>query len=107
MMTTTEYTREDLIAICEKSSVQELNWNDRDSSSAQRQIGEALMLLKAGCEFRILHERDGLMTDEKTIWVEITSRGFSYHDFGGNTDKDKFYFPTQARLDEAGGRDWY
>ena len=71
-----EYTREELVEICELASVPQDSWLNRDSAGAQRQVGECLMLLKAGCSFEILYEKT-LRTNENTIWVNITFEGFS------------------------------
>lgn len=105
----TDYTREELIAICEASIRPESVWHDRDSERAHRQVGEAWALLKAGCEFRILNEvgeRHSLVTDEKTIWVEIDSKGFDYFEMH-EMRTDHFYLPTRARLEQRGSGDWY
>ena len=99
-------SREDLIAICERASVPQERWRDRDSSGAQLQIGQAYALLKAGCEFRVL--RGGtLNSDARTWWLEITWRGFAYFDWGGPEETETFYLPTAALLAEVDGRDWY
>jgi len=57
-----EDTREELIALCEAALVPESEWRNRDSAGAQRQIGEAWALLRAGCPYRILPG-----TDDDTI----------------------------------------
>ena len=49
-------TREELIAICEKATVPQSKWWDRDSAGAIQQMGMAWALLKAGCEFRVIKE---------------------------------------------------
>lgn len=82
-------------------------WRDRDSGGAQRQLGEALALLSAGCEYRILRQKGGLETNDNTVWLEIEWKGFGYFDWGGGLDDDTFYLPTRARLDRANGGDWY
>lgn len=100
-------TRDELIALCEAASRSESAWHDRDSARAQRQIGEAWALLRAGCEFSI----DETMEDfgGKTIWIRIVSKGFQFFEWGDDEfkDKDTFYIPTRHRLDEAGEGDWY
>jgi hypothetical protein len=96
------YTREDLLAICECAFVQQEHWYNRDSASAQRQLGEAYALLKAGCEFWI-----GSDTDIRTIWVVITSEGFAHKDYDGGLDTEHFYLPTRERLAQSDGKDWY
>lgn len=105
------YDRETLIHLCEAASVPQEHWHNRDSAIAQRQVGEALMLLRAGCDFRVLTGTDegptrGMATDADTAWVEITYNGFSHFE-GGEPDDDTFYIPTRARLDAADGKDWY
>jgi hypothetical protein len=101
-----EYTREQLIALCEKAHVPQEKWNDRDSSGAQRQVGEALMLLKAGCAFD-LRDDDNLKTDAKTIWVNIKFKGFSYFEHSDELDAEVFYIPTAESIEKANGGDWY
>lgn len=105
-----EFTREELISICEAASVPEEEWLDRDSYSAQRQVGECLMLLRAGCEFEVDSER----TNAKTIWVTTWAKGFNYFEEAREDDpprmfksEETYYLPTRARLSQAGVRDWY
>lgn len=98
-------TREELIALCEAAVVPQEHWYNRDSSAAQRQVGEALVLLRAGCDF-------ALATDPPQTqfawWVEITHRGFMDFELGRPaTARDLFYIPTRASLDQAAGKDWY
>ena len=107
-----EYTREELIKICEQAFVPENKWHDRDSSSAQKQLGECYVFLKDGCEYEI-REKD---SSENTIVLDMYTKGFcwfeSWEEPKDRTRKDKekhnyFYLPTQKRLDEANGGDWY
>ena len=107
-----EYTREDLIKICEQAFVSEDKWHDRDSSSAQKQLGECYIFLKDGCEYEIREED----SSEDTIVLDIYTKGFCWFESWENEedrtrdDKEKhnyFYLPTQKRLDEANGGDWY
>jgi hypothetical protein len=102
----TDYTREELISICERAVVLENHWLDRDSADSQRQIGECWALLKAGCEYKIL-TIGSLKTDEKTIWVKITFDGFAKFDWNGGQDEENYYLPTPERLEERKGGDWY
>lgn len=95
------YTREALIGICERACVPESEWRNRDSEQAQRQVGECLMLLKAGCAFTIDPD-----TDDETIWVEITSKGFNWFEIS-EMRVDTRYLPTEKRLTERAGLDWY
>lgn len=108
-MTRTQYTRGELIATCQRAFVPENNWLDRDSAGAQKQVGECLALLHAGCEFKILHGDDGYCsTDEQTIWVEIQCRGFADFEYGDRPERNTYYLPTAARLESRGqGKDWY
>ena len=107
-----EYTREDLIKICEQAFVPEDKWHDRDSENAQCKLGECYSLLKAGCDFEVIYEDEVCGTDEYTIWLYIYSKGFMwFEDWGEDRDSSKekhlYYLPTQKRLDEANGGDWY
>lgn len=99
--------RKELLEICEKAFVKEKDWRDRDSASAQRQLGECYALLKAGCDFTILTEK----SDENTIWLEVYSHGFCWfvsidHD-KSDMDRETYYLPTKKRLEETNGKDWY
>ena len=113
-----KYTREDLLRICEQAFVSEDKWHDRDSENAQSQLGECYALLKDGCEFEVTYDDDDICgTDENTIWLFVYSKGFMYYESvcGNETpeelksykEKKHFYLPTQKRLDEANGEDWY
>lgn len=104
-----KYTREDLLKICEQAFVSEDKWHDRDSEDAQSRLGECYALLKDGCEFEVTYETDDHLceTDEDTIWLYIYSKGFSYFDYDGTKEEKHFYLPTQKRLDEVNGNDWY
>lgn len=115
-----EYTREELIAICEAAIVPESEWNDRDSYGAQFQVGECWALLRAGCEFEILYRpadvrsADGCFTDEDTIWINTYGKGFQYFESHEPGDPDRpymeeerHYLPTRKRLAEAAEKDWY
>lgn len=102
-----KYTREVLLKICEQAFVSEDKWHDRDSESSQSQLGECYVLLKDGCEFEIVYDDDICGTNENTIWLYVYSKGFGYFDWGGQKEKKHFYLPTQKRLDEANGKDWY
>jgi hypothetical protein len=102
------FTRSELITICEKAIIPEANWSNRDSGDAQRNVGEAWALLRAGCPYEVLREQgdNGLGTDEKTIWLKVRYKGFKSVEYGeDHADEDTFYLPTEARLAEKG--DWY
>ena len=106
-MKNVDYTRDDLIAICERAVVPHDRWNDRDTDSAQQGVGKAWVYLRAGCGFRVIYDGDLCVTDDLTIWVEITHDDFGVIDWGGPQVTDTFYLPTPARLDATAGRDWY
>jgi hypothetical protein len=99
--------REDLVALCEEAVRPESAWHDRDSAGAHRQLGEAWALLKAGCDFHVIRS-GSLATDAKTIWVEISYRGFNAFEYGSDHhEAETFYIPTAGRLSRAGSGDWY
>lgn len=100
-----EYTREDLIKICEQAFVNTDDWHDRDSYYSQCKLGTCYALLKDNCDFKVLHRGD-LKTNDNTIWIEIEATGFDWFEGGGMT-KETFYLPTQKRIDESDGGDWY
>ena len=105
-----EPTRDELLALIDRAWVPQEHWRNRDSQDAQKQLGEAYALLKAGCDFQIDRSPD-LNRGGRTVWVHIQSQGFDYFegtfDGLGPLDDDLFYIPTAERLDESAGRDWY
>jgi hypothetical protein len=110
----TEYSREKLIEICEKSIVHLSLWGDRDTPSAQEKVGLCWALLQADCKFVVLVEPeekgDRCFTDEKTIWLRIRWPSFLDIECGeeGDCSNDElFYLPTLKRLIENEGGDWY
>lgn len=105
----TDYSREELISLCERAIVPVEKWSDRDSDSAHQNIGQAWAYLKAGCEFRISTE-ERLTTDEETIWLYFkvpTFQYFEYGDEGEGYPEEHCYIPTEKRLQERAGEDWY
>jgi hypothetical protein len=110
----TNYSREKLIEICEKSIVPLPEWGDRDTPSAQENVGLCWVLLKSGCDFSVLVEPeekgDRCVTDERSIWLRI--RWPSFLDFecekeGDPSNQELFYLPTERRLEKTQGGDWY
>jgi hypothetical protein len=103
-----EYTRDELIDLCERAIVLEKHWMDRDSHSSQKGIGQAWALLKAGCEFKVIIEGE-LATDDNTVWIEIFSDGFMRFECGDEVGKERetYYIPTLKRITNANGSDWY
>ena len=108
----TDYTREELLDLCERGIVPEDKWGNRDSESSQRSLGEAWALLKARCMFRVRTKENvkrpdsGCYTDEKCVWIDVVTRGFDCFE-GGAHGTHTFYIPTAARLEQAKGGDWY
>lgn len=106
----TDYSREELIAICERAIVPMSKWANRDSPGAQEGIGRTWQLLKAGVDFCI--ETSGICaTDKNTIWLEFDGiLSFNSFEYGRGEDYEtgyRAYLPTPARLDSREGRDWY
>jgi hypothetical protein len=129
-----DYTREELISLCEKSVVHHTKWEDRDSFLAQKKIQSIYKGLTAGLIFTI--DKD---TDDRTIWIsfdqpidfelledgkylKISSREDYFNDCDPDYESEMFdgegidfnsnytsgYMPTQKRIDEVGqGNDWY
>lgn len=102
------YTTEELIKLCEASVVPVEKWWNRDSANAQKQVGQALMLLRAGAEWR---ESEKPVTNENTIWINITYPGFNAFEYG-RSDRQywvdtMFYIPTEKRLKDREGDDWH
>lgn len=101
-----DYTRDDLIIICERAVVPHNAWSDRDTPRSQEGVGKVWAFLRAGCDFRVLISGD-LVTDDRTIWLEIDHDDFGTRDWGGPGDTELFYLPTPNRLDATDGEDWY
>lgn len=105
---TKNYERDELIDLCQRGVVPVTNWSNRDSADAQRQLGEALALLRADCEFHLAFEPK---SDEQTIWVSILHPGFQAFEYGSDDraywESNLFYVPTDKRLLERAGLDWY
>lgn len=104
-----QYTRDQLIDICEQAIVDCSQWSDRDSLAAQINIGTAWALLMANVPFVVLTEdNDGdLVTDDHIIWIRFKDiPGFGAFE-GGNTETEICYLPTPQRLDIHGTTDWY
>lgn len=105
------YSREELIDLCERAVIPEVKWSNRDSASSQMQIGKALQLLKCGCQYEVLFEegKNALCTNDETVWIEVKYDGFKTFEYGDGAGKERetFYIPTDKRLKETDGKDWY
>lgn len=134
------YTREQLINICERAVVPHEKWGDRDSYISQKNIQSIYKGLTAGLDFKIITKEDDpeYHSDEQTILIKFTtpidfdklekgkelkisSREDYFKDcdpdyetemFNGDgidfhSDWTRTYMPTEKRLDEANGNDWY
>lgn len=90
-----DYTLPELLSICERAVVPVSLWRDRDSASCQEQLGECWQQLLQNKQFRVrvLKSDHPCITDERTIWLAIEDEGY--------------YLPTEARLKESEGKDWY
>lgn len=106
-----DFSRENLIAICEAAVVNVKSWANRDSPNAHEKLGLCWVLLKAGCEFHIHAPNPGergCYTDDMTIWLNISWPTFSTFEYGGGSySSETFYIPTPKRLRKNLGRDWY
>lgn len=108
------FSRENLISICERAVVDVSKWQNRDSPSSQERVGKLWVLLKSNCQFEVLYENDGLCTDDNTIWLRVWSPKFLHFDWDGfdlndrdTMEDETFYLPTTALLDYSKGNDWY
>ncbi|MBA2678645.1 MAG: hypothetical protein H0U76_09680 [Ktedonobacteraceae bacterium] len=112
-----DYTREELIVLCELAIIPEESWRHIDTSSGQKKIGNCWALLKAGCQFSVLTKdnkrKKGTVfsvTNERTIWVEIEMKGvvpFKQGPYANSIPQiELFYIPTLERLEAANGEDW-
>jgi len=119
------YTRKLLISICEQAFVPIEKWAHTDSYDVQGKTGRCLVLLKAGCDFRVLTIKNNppkkkprslcnrlnlapIATNDHTIWLEIRHKRRKYS-FCKDLElfKEIFYLPTFKRLEKAAGNDWY
>lgn len=97
-----QYSREQLIEICEQSIVPVKKWGNRDTPNVQQKVGVCWALLKSGCSFQIDK------TTTETIWLSIETPTFNTFEYGeGNEDVETFYLPTPRRLESRQDRDWY
>lgn len=62
----TDYSREELIALCEQAVVPQDKWCNRDSAGCQEQVGHLWAMLKAGCAYQIDTEGE-FPSDEQTL----------------------------------------
>lgn len=101
-----DHSREHLLKLCEKATVPVERWANRDTPSAQEQVGRCWVLLKAGCDFEV----DAKETNGETIWLSITAPTFNTFEYGDDDDFSEsqlFYLPTEERLAEREDGDWY
>ena len=124
--------RTDLITLCERAVVPCEKWNDRDSASAQDGLCEIFIRLNADIPYTYTVENENTIwiSFEKPIQEEI-DRLTKYHlcvdtvsDYRekvcSDPDDEMFepgyssidesfskYMPTQKRLDDVDGEDWY
>jgi hypothetical protein len=109
-----QYTREKLIEICEKAFVPVACWRNRDTPSAQEKLGLCWILLKDGCDFRVIlvssDPKDNCVTNDETIWLYITWPSFDDFEWGEKShcsNEELFYLPTESRLEKKINLDWY
>ena len=101
-----EYTRDELLVICETAVVPVDKWRNRDSPSAQEQLGLCRHLLLCGCDFWVIQTGD-IATNDRTIWISIEWPSFAKFEYGGGHEDRRFYLPTAKRIKENEGKDWY
>lgn len=116
---------QDLVEICEAAFVPEETWSNRDSATAQEQLGHAYAYLRAGCHFEFQRasksrEDNSCTCDNDTLWLKIYYKGFGFFEHGSGDNKmseieeqtagkqhETFYLPTPVRLLRSIGKDWY
>lgn len=106
----TVFTREELIAICEQGIVPVEKWGNRDTASAQCQMGECWSLLKAGCDFQVYRGNGKIHANSiDTIEVHVFFPGFEAFEYGrdGMEGHESYYLPSPERLQSVNGGDWY
>jgi len=131
-----EYTREELIQICEDSVVSCEKWQDRDSASAQKNIQSLYAGLTGGVPYSYNIENDSIyIVFEKPTKEQIENMQYfcvdSWDDWREwyikeNGEEESLpemfegngidwysngylggYLPTEERLDKTKGEDWY
>lgn len=102
----TDYTRAELVDLCERAIVPEEFWHNRDSCHSHEGIGKAWAFLRAGVPYKVLTSGD-CATDDQTVWVEFYPRDFNSFEEGDRHGRELIYLPTLARIDSADGKDWY
>jgi len=93
-----------LISICQRGIVPVSQWLNRDTPDAQRQLAYAGALLQAGCGWRFARDMRG---DVRTVWIRITHPTFSTFEESDPGEDELFYLPSEKRLAESAGSDWY
>lgn len=113
-MVKTDYTREELIELCNIGVVTSDKWFNRDSCDAQKKLHLAKLTLMGGCKFKVMeHSKMGSLwenrkmesscvTDDETIWIEIF-----YDDWEDGKSWHGHYIPTKKRLEDNKDGDWY
>lgn len=125
--------RDKLISICERSVVLFQEWNNRDSYIAQVQLVDIHRLLSIGVEFETKIENDTIYISFINIseqqkkeyrgygcMLQIDSLDDYFEEFGRDNEMfegngldidSKYgcsgYLPTEKRLEETNGEDWY
>ena len=125
-----EYTREDLIQICQDSVVPYTKWSNRDSYSSQVGVSSIYQGLVAGIDYKHRVDCETIWisfekpTEEQKIdiyykyylnidsiddYLEENEGSEMFYDSGINWNSDFLagYLPTRKRLDDADGDDWY
>ena len=99
--------RADLITLCADGILPPDRWTNRESSWAQRQLGECRALLVAGCDFEVqLGDSKRDRRDAYMYSVHIRFPGFNTFEHGHANESKTYYVPTRARLNVVAGGDW-
>lgn len=99
-----------LIDLCARGVVPVERWSDRDTPSSQAKLAAAGAYLRAGCPWRLSADP---ASNERTWWIEVQHPTFSSIEWRGMDEYDDagewelFYLPTEARLAQVAGKDWY
>ena len=100
------YTKKELIELCNLGEVTYDKWQNRDSYLAQQNLHIAKLTLQGGCDFKISIKEDdkknGYATNEETIWIEIF-----YDNWENKEEWHTHYIPTKKRLEKSKNGDWY
>jgi hypothetical protein len=95
-----EEERKYLVDLCDRGLVPESKWKNRDTFLFQKKLALCEWFLLCGCKYTILS------WDEYYIQICLYAHGFMYFEEGEPENED-FSIPSEERLNQLKGEDWY